>query len=716
MHALARWMASRRRAALVVLAVVALALVGGRYALAIQNEDDILAFLPRGNEDVKTFYEINDRFGGLDVGLVGIETADVFLPDFLTRLGQVSRALKDMGGLSHVLSLTTVSDFTADLERGGIVASPLVAEIPSTPEAMAALSAKVMSRDHVVGNLVSADGRAVLVYCFLAYGVDPRATTDRIRRIVSDGFPGERIRLGGNPFISGYVYETVQKDLRRLTPWAVGVIVLLMVLALRDVLGTVLCLLSNAMAIAITIGLMALCGVRLNLMLGSMPIVLFAIGCTYAIHMLFRYFEWRPHVGAAEAVARTLTGIGPAVLVAGLTAAGAILSYVVMDIQPIRHFGAFTALGIIITMAFALTFVPAALRLVDLGRRPSAGPGPLRQLMAGLAARCQAHRRPVGLAVAALAATSALLVTRIHTSVDNRSFFDAQSPPGRADQFLREHFGAAVFVQVLVRGDMNDPDVLREVQSLADRIELVPHVTSVQHVAQVIATLGEAMTGQRRVPDTADQVRNLGLFVRGDTSLGQLVTKDRDQALGGERARADRSSGAGRAARPPRSRPAGRPPGSGGQGPVAGRIRVAAGGVGAPGRGRAPPRSAGTDERVSRRRPDPGGRRSRGRRAGALPTLGRVCGRSAGRRAAGRSGAGARPGPGGPRAAARRRSRARRGRPGARDGRERRARRRPRHLARYPARRDLGPRAGSPGRGSVDCRPGPAAPRRARRR
>jgi uncharacterized protein len=72
---------------------------------------------------------------------------------------------------------------------------------------------------------------------------------------------------------------------------------------------------------------------------------------------------------------------------------------------------------------------------------------------------------------------------------------------------------------------------LREVQSLADRLELMPHITGVQHVGVALATINQAMTGQRRIPDTAGQAGNLYAFLVGDSAINQLVTPDRRQAL-----------------------------------------------------------------------------------------------------------------------------------------------------------------------------------------
>jgi predicted RND superfamily exporter protein len=531
MSTLARLIANRANAVVLVAAVGLLAVLGAMRAARVENDDNLLSFLPVDNADVVTFYDINERFGATDVALVGIETDDPFTADFLTGLQQVTRELREAGGLSHVITLTNVVDSVADEVNGGIITTTLVDKVPRTAAERAALAARVLSRESVVGNLISADGKAVLLYCFLASGTEPRRISEKIRTIVTNSFPESAIRWGGNPFVSSYVYDTVQRDLRNLSPWAVLVIVLLMLLSLRNLLGTLLALLASAASIAITLGLMQTVGVRLNLALGSMPIVLFAIGSTYAIHVVSRFFDCRQHEEIEPALQRTVRGIGPVVLATGATAAAAIASFVVMDIPPIRTFGLFTAIGIVVSTAVSLTFLPAAIRALNLGSRRGAPTGVLRRAAVRLAVFCQTRRRPVLVALALVLVVFSFLVTRVKTGVDQSSFFRSGSPPHAADLFLRDHFGAAQFLQILIEGDLRDPTVLLEVQSLADRLELLPHVTDVQHVGEIIAATHEAMTGHRRLPDTPGQVDSLFTFVIGDPAVAQMISDDRRQAL-----------------------------------------------------------------------------------------------------------------------------------------------------------------------------------------
>ena len=80
MHLVAKWTSQKGSAWTIIALTVLLAVVSGFFATKVEQDDDLLAFLPEGNEDIDAFYQINERFGGLDVALVGVEAPDVFEP------------------------------------------------------------------------------------------------------------------------------------------------------------------------------------------------------------------------------------------------------------------------------------------------------------------------------------------------------------------------------------------------------------------------------------------------------------------------------------------------------------------------------------------------------------------------------------------------------------------------------------------------------------
>ncbi len=533
---LARALTRRPVAWAITVGTALLAAVSGPLALGVEHDDDLLAFLPERSEEVATFRAVNERFGGLDVAIVGIDAGDVFAPDHLRRLQEVTREVHALEGVAHVLSLANVEDFRPD-PAGGIVTGRVVSRLPDGEEASRALREAVLARDHLRGSLVSEDGAAAVLLATLAHGANPRRVAGEIRRVARAGFGSLPLYWGGNPFIASYIFDTTQADMRRLTPWAVGAIVLLMILAFADLIGSALALVATGLGIVVAIAGMRVMGEPLNIVLGGMPVILFAVGSAYGIHMLTRFYALAEarRVSGAEPDARedmvlALSSVGPTVLAAGGTTMVGLASFMLMDVRPIRTFGLVTALGIGVTLVLSLTFIPAVVSLSGLRGRAT----PTSRLARPLGALSEAARRqrlPLGVGLLLVAVAGAWWTTRVDTRMDPSSFYAEGSDPDRADVFLAERFGGSQFAQLHVRGDMSDPTVLRELRRLADGISLLEHVTGVVHLGQAVALGNEAMEGERRIPDEGAKLRTLWPFLESEPALAQLVSADRSEAL-----------------------------------------------------------------------------------------------------------------------------------------------------------------------------------------
>ncbi len=528
-RAYARFIANRSVALAIVVVTLALVALAGWQARRVGQDDDILAFLPRTNADVASFHTINERFGGLDVAIVGITAEDAFDAEFLTRLRRATKALNENPLLSYTLSLTNVEDFAPE-KGGGIRADYLVSRLPTNDAEAAALRELAMSKDHIVGNLVSKDGKSVILYSFAHHGANPRAVASTVREAVLREFPNEPKFWGGAPFISTYIFDITQDDMRRLMPWAVAVILAIVMWSFRDVVGVLLMLLATGMGIVFSYGLMGARGVNANIVLGSMPVVLFALGSAYATHVMVAYYSLRHRYGAEEAITKALERVVAPVIGAGLTTVAGMFSFLSMDIVPMQDFGLYSGLGVLSSMFLALTFVPAVVVLY----RPNAKSFKASRFNAFIVQAARAihqKKRPLLVVVAGLAALGAAFAGRIEARMDTAAFFSEESPPATANRFLRENFGGSQFIQIGVDGDMNDPDVLREVQRVADAVSLIEHVTSVIHIGDVLSMTYESMVGERRLPATSAQARLLYRFLAGRSSVTQLVTEDRQHAL-----------------------------------------------------------------------------------------------------------------------------------------------------------------------------------------
>ena len=109
-------------------------------------------------------------------------------------------------------------------------------------------------------------------------------------------------------------------------------------------------LVSTGIGILVSRACMVVADVPLNIVLGSMPIILFAVGSAYGSHPESMQC---PCTGDRLSGGRppTIEGTGPVVLTAGLTTAVGLLSFVA-DIEPL-HFGVFTAIGIVAALVLS---------------------------------------------------------------------------------------------------------------------------------------------------------------------------------------------------------------------------------------------------------------------------------------------------------------------------------------------------------------------------
>ncbi len=538
----------------VVLLVVACLAIG----IWPEPEDDILEFLPPQDRDVQVFRRISATFGGLEVAMVGIETSDVFDPTFLKKLDLLTSDLRDTNGVDRVVSLTNLADFEPDTRRRWIKAAELVdVRQFRSPGYLKGLRARVLGKRHVVGQFVDRAGTSTLVMCFLVPGTNQQEVVRRIKKVTREHMGAQRLFWGGAPFASSYIFETTQKDLELLTPWAMAAIILVMLIAFRDFLGVVLSLISTGVGAVVAFSAMVLFDVKLNLILSSMPVILFAVGSAYGIHILARYYKLAEHMDHVAAIRGSVVEVGPAVLATGLTTMAGFASFMVMDIRPMRLFGLFTALGIGVSMLTALCVIPALLTVASRLRRRSPKatserrPGWLSRRVGGLAAATARHRLLVVGVALVLGLVGVVLAAQVKVEVEPSAFYTDDSEPARADDFLGRRFGGSQYIQVHVDLDpthpearavaavteellpqvrqhtkpvIEDPLVLREVRRFAERIARMDEVSSVLHVGLPVSLGTQMADDLRRIPDTRAKVKNIYGLVSTDPTVNQLLS------------------------------------------------------------------------------------------------------------------------------------------------------------------------------------------------
>ncbi|HEY2747581.1 MAG TPA: MMPL family transporter, partial [Polyangia bacterium] len=302
-------------------------------------------------------------------------------------------------------------------------------------------------------------------------------------------------------------------------------------LAFRDPVGVALTVGAVAFSVLIVIGGMGWWGEKFTVASSTLPVILFASGSSYAVHVLGRYYLLRAEKSAAEAIVESLRIVGPPLAIAAGTTAVGFYSFVTTDVRPMRSFGIACGTGVLLCWITSLTLVPA---VVSLFPRKSHKEVQLDRIGDALVAMwhwAQRHRKLLFVGALALGALTVGPMVRVRVRMEPRAFFREGSEPWLAERFLDQHFGGATFAQIWLTGDFDDPSTLRELGRYSDFARSLPGVSQVQSVLTPLTMATNGMDGLSVLPWTRAQAANVATFLEGQPGIRQLITPERHDVL-----------------------------------------------------------------------------------------------------------------------------------------------------------------------------------------
>ena len=493
---------------------------------SVQEDDDVLAFLPPSHPEVLAFREIAGRFGVLEIGLVGIRKAegDLLSVAAVDEVRELARVIGELPGVRMVLSFTDLPD--PKVTEDGLEVAALV---PPDLRDPAKIREKVLASSDAVGNLISADGHAAALMVFILHDSEtPRtATLQGIRDLVDARWQGEH-HVGGAPFVEDAAARASRSDVNRLSPVVIGVLVLVSALLLGSLTAAGLNLLLTGLGVGLVMGAHGRFGEPLTIVSSSLPVMMVALGGAFGVHILAGY--QRQHGTSRERASATLRELWLPVTLSGVTTAVAFFALVAMPQVPMQRFGVIAGVGVLALLLLALGVLPALLSTLParLLKPRAERPMPLR------------GRPPLWLLLV-LAIAGVALTSRLRAEPDMSAVFSEDSEPVRSNDFFNAHFGGSTFLQVAVeaelvtKGDdrkpLAEPTVLREIRDMAARLRGIEGVVDVRTVVEPVMLLNEALGGRRGIPETAGRGGRVLTYLLGHPAVAQLMTSDAGGAL-----------------------------------------------------------------------------------------------------------------------------------------------------------------------------------------
>ncbi|WP_181684593.1 efflux RND transporter permease subunit [Halorhabdus salina] len=191
---------------------------------------------------------------------------------------------------------------------------------------------------------------------------------ERIKQVAETGH-GD-VRVFGTAIQDAGFDRAIFESLSLIVPLVTVLILVFLIVAYRDPIDLVLALVSLIFAIVWTFGFMGYAGIKFNLMMVAVPVLLLGVGIDFGIHAVNRYREERV---AGKPIDESMSIANRQLLVAffivSVTNVIGFSANVTSALGPVREFGLVVAVGMVFTLAVFGVFLPALKLAVDRWRQ-----------------------------------------------------------------------------------------------------------------------------------------------------------------------------------------------------------------------------------------------------------------------------------------------------------------------------------------------------------
>ncbi|MDJ0838026.1 MAG: MMPL family transporter [Acidobacteriota bacterium] len=344
---------------------------------ALIPQDDPAVLFDKQQREV---FEIRDSV----VVMIEIEQG-IFHTETLRLIDDLSRAISALDEIEapYLLSLSTE---TGSRFKAGEGFRTLLDPLPETPEEMRRLRDELERVGLYQGILFAESGQAAAILAGIGDDVDRSMLLDRLRQTLKPfRDAGPTISLIGAPVAESLLGNHILADLgvpsfllndfdgngdrpffRKigLVAPALFVMALIFLFCFRRPVAALLPLMEVGCCLVVVFGLMGWFGVPVYLTTAVLPVILTAVGVADEIHIFRYYAASAGSHDAAERVRETMAHMTAPIVKTSLTTSVGFLSFMVSSLPPVRAFGLFTAIGVMVCLLFSVTAIPALLTLL----------------------------------------------------------------------------------------------------------------------------------------------------------------------------------------------------------------------------------------------------------------------------------------------------------------------------------------------------------------
>ena len=323
---------------------------------------DFEAFFPNEDSELEIYHTHRDRFEwDNEFVLLGLENKKgIFKKEFLQKVESLSNELKTIKYIDKVISPTTIRN----ISLSGI--APVQKRLLHIEDESLYKddSTNIYNTPELIGSFFPNDAKSISIFIKTDQGIS-KQKCDSLAKNIEAAFQKyhfDDVHFVGRIVAQSVYLENLQKEFMYFLGISFVLIVLFLWLSFRSAYGVVVPITIVIVSIFWTLGIMAMIGQPLDIMTVMLPVMIFIAGMSDVVHFFSKYFE---EIGKGterdKIFPLIIKEVGFPTFLTLITTAVGFLSLLFSSIVPIRDFGIYTTVGIIIAFILTYTLLPALL-------------------------------------------------------------------------------------------------------------------------------------------------------------------------------------------------------------------------------------------------------------------------------------------------------------------------------------------------------------------
>jgi predicted RND superfamily exporter protein/CRP-like cAMP-binding protein len=472
------------------------------------------------------YEEFKALFGTDEIIHVVIKGDGVFSPPFFEQLQTLSRTFGQIPGVKRVLSLSQVKKSVDPRDHWSLE------RFEELVEPVKIFQRYFISPDHRVAGITLIP--------------DEQADQEAISRMVNisltglaKGYQGYQI---GMPSVSIALSKDTQRDFFHLPFYTILIIAVFLLVLFRSFVEMVIPLLTVAVAVIWTMGVVAWIGLTMNMLTVVVPVLMIAVGTAYCLYIYCAFRYCIPESDdVRSALLTTYSRTAYPTVIAVVTTISGIISLMVTPISAIRQFSGLACLGIIALLVAVLFFLPCLLVIAwpNLSKRQlqmsdrffsSTTVDKLVHLIVD-------HRRKIFLLLIIVSFFLLAGIFRIHVETNPLSYFKRSTPVHQQFHDIYSHLSGSFPLHLQLSAEEEDYFLTTSaIATLKDHqrfLETLPGVDKTLSFADYLMLVNYVTNnfdaGYYKLPDADYEVRMLAnqfKTILGRDILSRYIGKD----------------------------------------------------------------------------------------------------------------------------------------------------------------------------------------------